>query len=118
MVGDAATLKGGKGTAFDFLELMDLVPLFLTESIGYVDESARVAQGDDFGPLFDELRGGVKGDIAGPAHGDTFVGEDLVVMMEHVFAEVDAAPAGRFGADDAAAVSEAFTGEDTTPAVL
>lgn len=84
---------------------------FRHAAVGKADKAAGIGDSQHFGAALDGALGRVLGDVAGARNEYALAAQILPARLQHEFGEVNEAVAGRFRADEAAAVGEAFAGE-------
>ncbi|MCY1292070.1 hypothetical protein D9M70_412830 [compost metagenome] len=101
-----------EAAAADVLQLHQLFPLLLGEA-GFGEQGAfGIGQRDHLAAQFHDLLRRVLGDVAGAGDRHALAVEAAADALEHFLGEVDAAVAGGFRTDQAAAVGQALAGED------
>ncbi len=96
----------------DVLQVHQVCPLLGGHAVREVQGAARVGQRDDPATQLHDLLRGVLRDVAGTGDRHPLAVEAAVAALEHFLGEVHAAVAGGFRADQAAAIGQAFAGQD------
>ena len=99
----------GNSAALFFLDVFDGDDI---DTVRVVNVAVRVGAGNDFGAKFLRLLNRVNRHVAGAADNHGLIFEVDIFGVEHIFDEVQQAVAGRLGARQTAAVSQALAREN------
>ena len=107
----------GEFPTADPLEFDDLIEIVEGETVLNIECAGAIRKRNDLGTERDELLGGVGGDIAGAGDRTRLTFEVVILGLEHVLGEVDAAVASSLRTDQRTAEGKPLARQDARPVV-